>query len=123
MITPGPQHRCWHPGAEQDVPDLGPGTQVRVQPLARRAQAAQVDDPADPGAAGKGREGFRGCSVGGLEHRAGAQRVDQEVRNVHPGQFRPQGSRVKRVGLGHLDLADPREARQPAALRAMRRTR
>ena len=40
-----------------------------------------------------GGERFRRCAVDRLEHRAGAQRVDQVVRHVHPGQCPPQGNR------------------------------
>jgi hypothetical protein len=36
-----------------------------------------------------GGERFRRCAVDRLEHRAGAQRVDQVVRHVHPGQCPP----------------------------------
>jgi hypothetical protein len=68
VSMPGPRHGCWHAGAEQDVPNLGQVTQVRGQPVpVRRPSAAQVDDPADPGRAGKAGKGLRRSAVGRLE--------------------------------------------------------
>jgi len=75
---------------------------------ARRAQPAEVDDPADArGAAGVG-EGGGGLPVDGGEVTAAVDRVDEVVGHLDVRQRLGQGSRVTRVGLD-----DPGARRPP----------
>ena len=70
------------PDARSTSPGLLPATEVVGKPVLRVAESAQVDDPADPGLLGGGREIGRCLAIVTLEIPSGPHRVDQVIGGI-----------------------------------------
>ena len=68
------------------------------------SQAAQIDDPADPGRDTGGAEVLGALPVALGKIPLAAHGMDQVIGGIDPGQGLPQGSGVEGVALGYLDL-------------------
>jgi hypothetical protein len=102
----GPQHQGGHRARPQDLAYLGAGGQVPRQPLRIRDDAAQVDDPGQPGVRRLGRDQRGGLPVHGGEVGPG-QRVDQVVQHVLAVQCGAHVGGGGHVTGHHLDPIAP----------------
>lgn len=111
----GAQDGGRHPGAEEDLADLGAGAQVRGEVAYRdpgRGEPAEVDDAADAGRTGLFREDAGGGAVAVLESGSGAEGVDEVVGDVDAAQGRRDGLGVDDVTPDDLGVPGPRVVAQ-----------
>lgn len=111
----GAQDSARHPGAEEDLTDLGAGAQVRGQVAdrdPRRGEPAEVDDAPDAGRTGLFGEDAGSGAVAVLESGSGAEGVDEVVGDVDAVQGRCDGLGVGDIAADDLGAPGPRVVAQ-----------